>query len=384
MKTGRTVFGAWLGSSVCTASTIAIVTMLASGTLAQSQMTTGAPSIPLRPQALANGVASRITYQYNTEFVTIGAAGNAMWNPPPQFSDQMRGYGAVNYEYRLGRTEITTSQWVAFLNAALARPSTDRIPWITVPSFLAARNDPTYSGPGRRFQVIPGRENYGVGDISWRAAAIYCNWLHNDQQTSRVSFLNGSYDVSTFGANGNVFQDQATHNADARFWIPTFSESMKAGYYDPNKGGPGQGGYWRYQNGTNTAPVYAGPMDGGGANAGFNTTSTGVDALSIPLMSYVNTQSPWGVMDLAGATEEWTERIYTNTSSGYRERATLGSGWASSVDGFTDSLGLGVGSGYPTDEGYFNGFRIAASVPTPGVGAVIFTMLGGMVIRRRR
>ena len=38
-----------------------------------------------------------------------------------------------------------------------------------------------------------------VGDISWRVAAMYCKWLHNDKRTDRAAFLNGAYDVSTFG-----------------------------------------------------------------------------------------------------------------------------------------------------------------------------------------
>jgi hypothetical protein len=124
--------------------------LVASGNaLAQSQMTPGAPSVPLLAPALANGVQNRITYQYGTEFVTIGAAGNNNWNPPPQFTDSMRGHGGIGYEYRIGRTEITTSQWVAFMNAAYGR--SDSIPWISIPSTWGAAADPTYSGPGRRW-----------------------------------------------------------------------------------------------------------------------------------------------------------------------------------------------------------------------------------------
>jgi hypothetical protein len=39
-------------------------------------------------------------------------------------------------------------------------------------------------------------------------AAMYCNWLHNNQSTDRQAFLNGAYDVSTFGYSGTVFTDQ--------------------------------------------------------------------------------------------------------------------------------------------------------------------------------
>ena len=349
--------------------------------VAQSQATPGAPSVPLLPQALANGVANRITYQYNTEFVTIGNPGNANWNG----LDQMRGNGGIGYEYRIGRTEINTTQWVAFLNAALARPSNDRIPFISVPSSWGARPDTSYTGPGRRFVVPAGNENLGVGDISWRAASIYCNWLHNNQQTSRQGFLNGAYDVSTYGGSGRVFTDQTTHNPDAKFWIPTMGEWMKAAFHDPNRTSieqTGQPGWWRYPNGTNTPPVYAAPEVGGGANAGFNSTPSGIDATRIPLMSYTNTQSPWGVMDLAGATEEWTESIFYY-SNGNKDRFILGSSWASPVGFFSDRLGT-TGAGHPGDEGYFQGFRIAASIPSPSGGAAMCIVAWGLIVRRRR
>ena len=347
--------------------------------VAQSQATPGAPSVPLLPQALANGVANRITYQYNTEFVTVGNPGNANWNG----LDQMRGNGGIGYEYRIGRTEINTTQWVAFLNAALARPSNDRIPWISVPSSWGARPDPFYSGPGRRFVVPAGNENLGVGDISWRAASIYCNWLHNNQQTSRQSFLNGAYDVSTYGGSGHVFTDQAAHSPGARFWIPTMGEWMKAAFFDPsNSQQVSQPGWWRYPNGSDVVPVYRAPEAGGGANAGFNSTTSGIDATRIPLMSYTNTQSPWGVMDLAGSTQEWTESIY-RSSNGNLSRILLGSAWASPVDYFIDRLGT-VGAGHPGDEGYFQGFRIAASIPSPSVGAAVFIIAAGLNARRRR
>ena len=372
------------GSGVISAAACAVAAVvLASGTaLAQSQITPGAPSVPLTAQALANGVQNRITYQYGTEFVTIGAPGTNNWTPSPQANDSMRGHGGIAYEYRIGRTEITTSQWVAFMNAAYGR--SDSIPWISIPSTWGAAADYSYSGPGRRWIAVPGRENYGVGDISWRAAAIYCNWLHNNQSTDRSAFLSGAYNVSTFGAFGNIFTDQAAHSPDARFWIPTMGEWMKAAYYDPNKpstGDPGRDGWWRYPNGTNTAPIYGSHWAGGEANSGFTTAINGLDATEIPLMSYVNVQSPWGVMDLMGGTREWTETIGT-IGTGYRERMVCGAAWTAPVDTFsTNRLGF-PGSGYPSNEGYVNGFRIAASIPTPGTAAVL--AVGALVFGRRR
>jgi sulfatase modifying factor 1 len=360
----------------------AALLVLASGALAQSQITPGAPSVPLTAQALANGVQNRITYQYGTEFVTIGAPGNNNWTPSPTASDNMRGHGGIAYEYRIGRTEITTSQWVAFMNAAFGR--TQQLPWVTVPSVWGAAGDSSYTGPGRRWVVVPGRENYGVGDISWRTAAMYCNWLHNNQSTERSAFLSGAYDVTTFGGPGNIFTDQTAHSPNARFWIPTLGEWMKAAYYDPNKpstGDPGRDGWWRYPNGTNVSPIYGPPWAPAEANSGFSRAFNGVDATEIPLMSYTDVQSPWGVMDLMGGTQEWTETL-SNDGPGYRERVVCGAAWTAPVDPiFTNRLGFS-GSGYPSDEGYVSGFRIAAAIPVPGSAAVL--VFGALVLGRRR
>ncbi|MCW5766225.1 MAG: hypothetical protein KIT68_09650, partial [Phycisphaeraceae bacterium] len=65
--------------------------------LAQSQITPGAPSIPLTPTAQASG--AQITYQYGIEFVTIpGSTLNAQpWPGTGNLSEQTGGRGAVPY-----------------------------------------------------------------------------------------------------------------------------------------------------------------------------------------------------------------------------------------------------------------------------------------------
>ncbi|MCW5764632.1 MAG: hypothetical protein KIT68_01485, partial [Phycisphaeraceae bacterium] len=65
--------------------------------LAQSQITPGAPSIPLTPTAQASG--AQITYQYGIEFVTIpGSTLNAQpWQGNGTEGDRSVGRGAVSY-----------------------------------------------------------------------------------------------------------------------------------------------------------------------------------------------------------------------------------------------------------------------------------------------
>src|SRR5690606_22099076 len=143
-------------------------------------------------------------------------------------------------------------QWVEFYNAAFDRPRDDWIPWLVPPTqtnWGAAPTQPN-TPDGLRWRVPAGNDMRAVGNISWRGAAIYCNWLHNGQSTDRAAFLNGAYDVSTFGGGAFEFTDQATHNPGARYWIPTWDEWLKAAHYDPDRNGPDQGGWWLYSNGT--------------------------------------------------------------------------------------------------------------------------------------
>ncbi len=354
-----------------------------------AQPTPGPPSIPLTPAAIANGVDNRITYEYGIEFVTIGAPGNPAW--------QGQGYannrGSVSYEYRIGRLEITTAQWVQFMNAATARPQSDRIPFVNTPVFWGAEPDPTYSGPGTRWRVIPGRELTPVGGLSWRNAAVYCNWLHNNQSTAREAFFNGAYDITTFGyagPTGERFTDQREHNPGARFWIPTFNEWMKAAHYDPNRNGPGQGGWWSYSN-TTDQPMFGGPPGGTGFNqfgqtgpsqGNFAWTSSSLSEFQVLLGAYANQQSPWGLLDTAGGTTEWTEGVVGSPDVLYRisEGAAWGSGrsaaWSNSLAEFSADL--------PSYPFYDFGFRIAAAIPSPSTGGL---MLAGWLLwagKRRR
>ena len=120
------------------------------------------------------------------------------------------------------------------------------------------------------------------------------------KSTSLSAIANVAYDTSTFGidANGN-WTDQLTHNPNARYWIPTLDEWMKAVHYDPNRSGPGQGGYWMYPNSSDTSPIY-GPPGTGQANAGF--TLPGNAQYDILLGLPIRDRSPWGLLDTAGGT----------------------------------------------------------------------------------
>lgn len=305
------------------------------------------------------------------DFVHIADPGNAPWMGDGTISDNAIGRGSVEYDYYIGRTEVNTAQWVEFFNAAFDRP--DPLPHLIPPTFWGATSTTPNTPGGRRWTVPASNENRLVGNISWRMAAMYCNWLTNGKSSDRSAFLSGAYEVSTFGYDNGVFTDQLTRSPGARYFIPTWDEWLKAAHYDPNRNGPGEGGWWVYSDSSDD-PLIPGPPGVGEANFGFPGGGT------IPLGAYPEVQSPWGLLDLAGGTTEWNETALIGTG-GIRVRVLNGSYWSSSP-GFAiaDSI-YAISSEFPNVSTGDFGFRIAAVVPAPGVCAV---GLGGLVILARR
>lgn len=322
------------------------------------------------------------------DFAAIGLPGNAAWQGDGTPDDRAIGRGSVSYEYRIGRFEVTTSQWVEFFNAAFDRPSNDLLPHLIPPTtWGAVGTTPTTPG-ARRWSVPSGNEMIPVGNISWRMAAMYCNWLHNDKSASRGAFLNGAYDVSTFGYVGSTFTDQFTHSPGARYWIPTWDEWLKATHFDPNRFGPGQAGWWSSSNRTNGALTYGPPgvlVNGRPteANAGWsNIEFPGFNPFAVALGSYVNVQSPWGLFDVAGGTAEWTEEVLFTNGVFPTGRRFDGSHWLGAASTNLSDWMWSTGGSFPSLSTGDLGFRIAMAVPSPSA-CVIFGGAFSLLLRQR-
>jgi sulfatase modifying factor 1 len=335
------------------------------------------------------------------DFVTVGAPGNAAW----QGGGDSNGKGAVAYEYRIGRLEVTTSQWAEFFNAALDRPANDRLPHVVAPSIWGATGTTPQSPGGRRWNVPAGNEMRPVSGLTWRTAAMYANWLHNDKSTDRSAFMNGAYDVSTFGYlnDGSLFTDQLTRSPGARYWIPSIDEWMKAAHYDPAKQNSdgSLGGWWQYSNGTDTPFRYGppgvrvrtddrlGPDPNGEmatANSGWNSLIfPGSNAFTVPLGAYPTATSPWGLLDVAGSTAEWTEGAFQLFDEPLpRGRYYEGSARDTAANRNGDRVDVYGGGDFPSYPDPSFGLRIAAVIPAPSGFSVVLSVGIVALVRRRR
>lgn len=304
---------------------------------------------------------------YGIEFVRVGAPGNAAfdrvdWENWP--NSPAVGRGRVDYEYRIGKFEITTSQYLEFANTFYG-VLTENLPQFMHPfgpAFWGVIERPGYNGPGFQWDLIPNKPNAAmqpVFGLSWRDAAFYCNWLQNGKQSTVESILTGAYDVSTWGdVSGGQFTDAAHHLPGARFWIPTYDEQVKASHYDPNRYGEGQGGWWLSKNGSDQQGI-SGPPAEGTTSAGWEDPDVQAGEYDIPLGAYPDSLSPWGLLDTSGGTVEWNEEVLPR-SWRPTARGFFGSGAGTIYGPGADSVywAGGTGSDY---SGLIFGLRIASA-----------------------
>ncbi|MBK7403372.1 MAG: SUMF1/EgtB/PvdO family nonheme iron enzyme [Phycisphaerales bacterium] len=316
---------------------------------------------------------------YGLDWVTVGDPGN-----PPYMGDSpygppyAYGRGEVDYEYRVGRTEVTTGQWMEFVNTFSTQ--SDDLADFASPRHWGATIDWSYDGPGRRYELRDDVESPGllpVGGISWREAGMFCNWLHNGKSSDLTALSSGAYDTSTWGDDGQHFTDDPTHLPGAKFWIPTLDEALKAMNYDPDRYGAGQGGWWLYPNMSDDPPIPGLPGEG--------TTTAGLDPFKVavwdvPLGAYADQVSPWGLLDTTGGAREWTEGIVPPGEQYNRAIVGAGAGDFNYIIDDHVSVVQGLDPGASTTD---EGLRIASAVPTPGTTPLVFGV-SIMFFRRRR
>lgn len=291
------------------------------------------------------------------DFVTIRDPGNIPYSGHDPLSI-VGDRGGVNYEYRIGRYELTSAQWVDFLNAM--QLGDEIFGWI--PNFWGGTVVAT--SPHYQFALIgPETAMQPAAGIPWRAAAYYCNWLHNGRPTGFANVQDGAYDASTFTATSSTtVGDQDTRHPNAKYWIPSVDEWLKAVHYDPDRFGANDGGWWDYPYASNDPPTSGWPDEGGETSAGVRGIDNfDADVWRLPLGAYSSSSTPWGLFDASGGGAEWLEDWYAVHIFGKRHRVINGSLAAS--NGTTSDLVYAVSWAEPdTLAPRYMSFRIASQV----------------------
>ncbi len=261
------------------------------------------------------GLGSSASVQAVTiDWITIGDTGNAA-----DVYDS--GWGAVGYEYRISKTEVTNSQYVEFLNAKATVGDTFSLFSSNMTTQTWGGITRTGSGTGGdpwvysvkapvAGQGIGGSDYYydnkPVSYVSWYDSIRFSNWLHNGQGSGDTE--SGAYTLAggtPIPSNGTSI----TREAGAQVFLTSEDEWYKAAYYDPNKAGGAD--YWLYPTGTDTAPDNNIPSADSGNSANWGGAGS-PSKWSYPLTdvgSYPVTASPYGVSDMGGSLYEWNETL---------------------------------------------------------------------------
>lgn len=264
----------------------------------------------------------------NIDFVTIGNSGNAA------DTGGTIGCGAVGYNYRIGKYEVTNAQWNAFTSAAGA---------------------PTGSDGGYSYGAFYTGDQQPTDNISWYEATQFCNWLTSGDKSK------GTYQFSGSNTNPGSFlginRDTAKAAYGTIYVLPTEDEWYKAAYYKPDGSG-----YSIYANGTNIAPT-------AGVQSNYNGT------IGTPWDIGTGTQEQNGTFDMMGNIWEWNETLVNSSDRIFRGGSYLGgSPGLKSISQYW--LSPSFENGEMTEGG---GFRIA-EIPEPAT--LIFLSLGGLALRK--
>jgi len=324
------------------------------------------------------------------EMVTVGDPGNAgeLSGAGAGGYGPDRICGAVSYEYRIGKYEVTAGQYTEFLNA-VGGVDTYALYNMTM-SNTSSGSGITQSGGGTggnpyTYSVATDFANRPVNWVSFWDACRFVNWLNNDQPTGpqdAATTERGAYTLNGYkGADGRTIQ----RNANAKWAVTSEDEWYKAAYY---KGGSTDAGYWDYPTSSNSVP---GTDMTEATNPGNNVNYYYGSGMPIPIDSgkyttvageFQLSDSPYGTFDQGGNVVEWNEAIVYEGSDWSYCGLRGGSFYGGNYD-YLHASYRGNDTYYapPTYEYDNVGFRVS-EVPEPG--SAVLLIAGAVAVFRRR
>jgi formylglycine-generating enzyme len=301
----------------------------------------------------------------NMEMVPVGYAGNA---------PDTTGYGAVNYDYHIGKYDVTAGQYTVFLNAVASTGDPYGLynPFMNNGQASCGITQTPDGLGGYSYAAVKG-PNLPVNFVSFWNAARFVNWLQNGQPVGAegpTTTEDGSYTITADGIAANSI----VRNPAATWVISSQNEWYKAAYFDPALAG-GTGGYWQYPTRSNVAPSNS-PVDAGNnANYYVSGTYTNSPLYLTPVGTFANSHSAFDTFDQGGDVTQWNDTVINAEYRGIR-----GGSWSSTSASLKSS-----GRDYTTPayaDGLI-GFRVVL-VPEPASLSILVLGASGLLAWRRR
>lgn len=312
--------------------------------------------------------------------VTVGDAGNR-----GEISGQSAGIGSsdagpdricgsVNYTYRIGKYEVTTAQYVDFLNH---KAKSDPYGLYNTYMYAANADGTNYgckiqrsgSSGSYTYAIAANLANKPVNYVSYWDSLRFINWLNNGQGDGDTD--TGAYTLNSY--NGNDGRT-IVRNIGFRWYLPSEDEWYKAAYY---KGGGTDAAYWDYPTQSDTAPTATLPTSA--ANSANYNWALGA---ATDVGAYTGSASAYGTFDQGGNVWEWNEAL---VFAGSATRGLRGGSFGSNNVALHASVRYHPFFADPSREYWLTGFRVAEAAPEP---SSIVVLAGGLVtllgIRRRK
>lgn len=297
------------------------------------------------------------------ETVHVGNAGNL---------PDTTGYGAVAYEYSIGKYEVTAGQYTQFLNA-VAKTDTYGLYNTNMESYIhGCKIQRSGSSGSYTYSIADEYANRPVNFVSWGDAARFANWMHHGQPTGGQTLTtteDGAYEL-----NGAITHSElmaVTRKAGWTWAVTSEDEWYKTAYYDS-----GTASYYLYPTASNSAPGRD-LADMSDNNANFNGSPYPIQSpyYATVVGEFQDSDSPYGTFDQGGNVWEWNEAILYASSRGLRGGSFdfYGSYLQSSSSGIID---------LPTAEYVSVGFRLVA-VPEPTSMGLLTLGMTAWLSRRR-
>ena len=235
--------------------------------------------------------------------------------------------GAVAHEFRIGKYEVTNSQYVEFLNAV--DPTGKNALGLYDELMSTNRNGgidlEADSVDGAKYVAKSDCGNKPVVYVDPFDAFRFANWLHNGQGDGDTE--SGAYELR----GGTPTPRNALsikRNPNAKWFLPSEHEWYKAAYH---KNDGVTGNYWDYPTSTDEVPYSDqppgrdAPKPSNAANffkddSKANNYDDGVAVTALPnfktqvnmltnVGAYTKSVSPYGTFDQGGNVAEWTETV---------------------------------------------------------------------------
>jgi formylglycine-generating enzyme required for sulfatase activity len=287
----------------------------------------------------AYGLAASVSVaQIDIPTITIGNPGNA---PDPSTGNQ---FGAVSYLYNISITEVTNSQYVAFLNSVARRdPRTLYVNAMSESNYGGI--DFVYTDDGLRLYFArPGRENWPVNYVSFWQACRFANWMHNGQPIGDQTPLtteDGAYTLT----DQRIAANDVSRNENWIWAVPSENEWYKAAFHQPASDGGDIDSYWAFPISSNSIDTTQANYTNGDSN--WRPRNVGAYAPNY-----------YGIYDLGGNLGEWNE----GKPTGIEYRCTRGGYGYSQENGLRSS---NRGNGWPSTQSEGVGFRLTRAYCLP-------------------